>query len=132
MQLQIVSKEIALELRELGFDWKCDYQWNLLTNKHQKQFNQYPDNFNSKDYTNNCCSAPTQALVCKWFRDTHKIYIHHRKIVRGWLAEINNKNAKWHILKDNELQVFKTWEQAEEAGIIKTIEILKTKQNGNN
>lgn len=33
MELTIVNREIAIQLKELGFDWKVQYQYSELNNR---------------------------------------------------------------------------------------------------
>ena len=124
-ELKLCSKEIAIQLKELEFDWDCEYYYNnkdILI----KQFNYCYDN--PIDYI---CAAPTQALVCKWFRDTKQIEIHIFKSDIGWCfqledsIEVDNNNEPFTLC--NSYAGYKNYEQAEEAGIFKAIEIFKNK-----
>lgn len=150
MELQLVNKTIAIQLKELGFNWECD----VYTNIHNKHCN-YGD---EELYTNTeritgkafidriqgehiiktkgepyWLYTPTQALVCKWFRDKFDIKIYSLpyteidstfNILREnrymWMIHKCESSTKYNLLYD-------TYEEAEEAGILKAIEILKSK-----
>lgn len=97
MELQIVNKEIAIQLQELGF---------------------------YKDLPIECdIELPTQALVCKWLRDKFDIEVYITKtITKQYMAGINTNNKFQYIGID-----YITYEQAEKASILKAIKILKSK-----
>lgn len=125
MELEIVSKEIATELKELGFNWKCNrFYFPLL---------QWLCSY--EDYEGNCdikIPAPTQALVCKWFREVKHIKVLTKHSDIGtYNYEIRivtepNQIGKWERIGN--INSYNTYELAEEAGIIKAIEILKNKE----
>ena len=120
MELQLVSKEIALELKELGFDWKCrSYYENDSLQYHEEGDNSY---WNYNEYISNIYSAPTHALAVKWLRDVHKINVIIEPFEEeyGWRIRVSSSPA-------SKGGVEVTYEQAEEAGIIEAIGILKTK-----
>ena len=108
MELQIVTYEISKRLKELGFDWK------ISVGKGQ-MINIIPE---CEDV------RPTQALVCKWFRDVYNIIV-CVGIRRGcqFIGGI--------VINDNFIHVplaCETYEQAEEVGILEAIKIIKNKQ----
>lgn len=119
MELQTVNKEIALKLKDLGFDWKVDsYYANLTMFTNDLHKSDYTHNWNDK--TTIKISVPTQALICKWLRDVHNI------IVLPLYRVIDNKYLKY--IKGemiNEKNSFNTYEQAEEAGIIEALKLIK-------
>jgi virulence-associated protein VapD len=127
-ELKISNYEISKQLQELGFNWK-DY--SLYINDFHEDGN--------IEYV-----APTQSLVIKWFRDVHNIHIstmpnsYYKRKLLGFVYIIgvfdeNNIHNGIDYDKDQmnklgeKVQGFETTEDAEEAGIIKCIDILKNK-----
>jgi hypothetical protein len=109
MELQICNFELSKELSELEFDITCDSTYMV-----QKTEN-----------TSYYIYAPTQALVCKWFRDVHNINI---------VVEYQDGNLPFTAIiygMDNTKSYTvdcKTYEQAEEAGIWEAIKLIKNKE----
>jgi hypothetical protein len=62
--LPLVSKEQALKLKELGFDWPCNAFYDNLTTQMATS-----SLVNWNDFSG--ISAPTVALALKWMRDVH-------------------------------------------------------------
>jgi hypothetical protein len=125
MELQIVNNEIAIQLKELGFDWCCMhfYQNDILINvaeifDYEKNIiNTYNSILRNFEY-----AAPTQSLIIKWFREIHNISI---------IISPNRNNHYYKICKtDNPIIIYGSgdgynYEQAEEAGIIEAIKLVK-------
>jgi hypothetical protein len=137
MEKYFIPYEIALRLKELGFDEPC--------------FGCYYIDCLVQDYTENQdysallnCLAPTFSQAFRWFREkcdlTYSIdwmtrneehysgYIVHFRGIEG--NKINEDNF---IVLNNELpykgyEVYKTYEEAELACLVKLIEIVKEKK----
>lgn len=145
MKLQIVSKPTALSLKELGFDLECQ---NFYAKTGSKMFgideqgrHYLIQKASSKLYTvgehitisfKNVLPAPTQALVCKWLRDIHNINI---EFTDGGINQFcpSVKHVDDYVNNKGYWQdgcTYGTYEQAEEAGIIKALEILKENKDG--
>jgi len=127
-KLQEVNFEIAVELKRLGFDWientGCYYKDKDHFDK--KPFGDFPSDSCVENYiTSNFIAAPTQSLVCKWFRDIHKILIIPAVDTRYKKPFVCLIVVNSDILKPT-IYNFETWEQAESEGIKKAIEILKS------
>lgn len=123
-ELELVDKQIATTLRELGFDWDVDWVYNARVKDSIKYRAGEILSGDEELY------APTQALVCKWLRDVYKIRINPQhsdstgyiKCI-GWRWNYDNKVGKWEklfIIHD-----MNTYEQAEKAGIIETLKLIK-------
>lgn len=93
IQLQIVTKKQAIKLKQLGFEWECEYwisdndepilgkleNWNGLNNNEKRLYAT-----SSEIY-----SAPTVPLAIKWLRDTKGFNIdinYHPNVKKYWLA----------------------------------------------
>lgn len=138
MKNEFVPYDIALALKELGFDERCFsyYQFQELSicpreNGDDIKYpgdNKFDRHQNSYLEENDDCSAPLYQQAFRWFREKHKL-----------VSEIqapDGKEGKWNptIHKvygfgnyyDNE--GFNTYEKAELACLRKLIEIVKPKQ----
>lgn len=118
-ELQIVSKEIATQLEELGFDWNCDMWYEA----------QYELPHKTEYVFSKGTKAPTQALVVKWFRDVFNISIEPLTTTQGIQCNICYYEKESLLVDECYNTYFDTYELAEETGILKAIEILKNKQN---
>ena len=133
MNLPIVSFEIAKDLKELGFDWKCT---NIFITK---QYGLYK----KKDYYNKTFAEsgalgvrfifpddsfiyePEPTLIIKWFREVHNIDIFIRRCsvyYNGYVYELWKGNE---FLDNNEFVENLTYENAELEGIKVAIKYLK-------
>ena len=112
MELKLVSKEIAFQLKELGFDWCCEI---MFLEKGLKR--------------------PSQALVIKWFRDLYQISIDVKLLISGnYYCVVRYFIGKPEEFKEIVIGKCKTLngtgvDELEEAGILKAIEILKERNN---
>ena len=119
---EFVTYEQAVKLKELGFDWKCDY-WYYNVTKCQVSVHG-SDCFDFDNMT----KSPTLAQVQKWLREVKKILI--LIDIRG----INEKVFHWKIFNSDIFWTyssdvnFDTYEEALSVGIDKTLEILKEKK----
>jgi len=116
MNQEFVPYELALELKQLGFDepclgyYNCDWDFVFVQGKTQHLACEIP--------------APLYQQVFRWFRDNHK----HNGIVEG----CKKYGFEWCIYPDIEHYIkppnnFNTYEEAELACLTKLIEIVKTK-----
>ena len=149
MKSEFVSYEIALKLKELGFDGPCFAMWTQGWSEFEWGGSMLPRIFSSKFRLNDSQSsgtyinipespygvaAPTYGQAFKFFRDNYKLY-----------PSINIYNDKWScIIKStvsNETEVsgyivdtinngyptFKTYEEAEIACLENLIELVESK-----
>ena len=128
MNKEFVPYEIALTLKELGFDETCfTYYKNdqlsdileLVKNSQMKNVNNEVDDY---------ISAPTFSQAFRWFRENYNLPSHIHTI---WQYDWNNYSYQWHITEDKEewncIEYFKTYEEAELACLNKLIELVKNK-----
>jgi hypothetical protein len=114
MEKEFVSYEMALELKELGFDEPCydNYNiygklWGLRLNKQVK--------------IKGACLAPTFSQAFKFFREKHKL--------PSWVYTSDNEKFYYGILRDTRFLIdgnkpYETYEEAELACLIKLIEVV--------
>jgi len=124
-----VNKEIALLLREKGFDEPTLYHYNG-DNKEPNHTIDYDliKNSEAKEF----CSAPTLQMVLKWLREVHKIeiWVHYDIDKITWWGECNpmyeedeeNSNTFQSLLNFD--YPSKTYEEACEAAIKHCLEHL--------
>ena len=123
-----VSLEVAKLLKEAGFNWKCDkihfcyieddHMWNLEDN--DKQVNRVL----KLDY---CLLAPTLDVTQRWLREVKNIEVNVLCVYIG-----DDKKYSYTVFEgkyDHELidEGFDTYEEAQESGIKKALEIILEK-----
>ena len=130
MKNEFVSYEVALKLKELGFDEPClcAYDKNEMlyhSHKTDKLFTILNSNLSNQ------CSAPLYQQIFRWFREKHNLYaviiptitmywtFKTMTVVEG-LVEV----APYNHVDGND---YPTYEEAELEGIKYLISILKNK-----
>jgi hypothetical protein len=136
MNKEFVNYEIALALKELGFDEKCLARYTIVPEdnidyfaiseqciNHGKQLYGGDKNYNSKIYTDEgCVSAPLKSQVFKFFRDKYDADVVTQPQVVGYYTKILIKNK-------SVFDIIAPYEEAENAAIDKLIEIAKQQDN---
>ena len=122
-----VSLEIAKLLEKAGFDWSCRGYYDRQT----LRFNFVWDH-NGKGASTQC-SAPTLDVAQRWLREVKGIHI----CVKPNEASSNCKyfvtvivnDTKWGNIQDDNRKtiMFDTYEEAQEAGIKKALEMILEK-----
>jgi hypothetical protein len=130
MNKEFIPYEQALALKELGFDEPCIGKWlsNLQSNwkEYTLVLEMGEDNRNAY-LLEGACSAPLYQQVFRWFREKYNLisYIHPLALLQDtkkWCYEITNFESSWD--EDSDLH---SPEEAEQACLIKLIEIVKKK-----
>lgn len=87
---QIVSKEIALRAREIGFDEWCkrSYMKDVKDSLSISGNNSTLGKLEIETF-----STPTQTSLAKWLREKHELYVHVDCNASGWLWEIEKTNG---------------------------------------
>lgn len=118
MTKEFVPYELAVKLKELGFNEPCIMQWHytndLLFCVDVRNYPKYKTNLESKsDSLGDCISAPTFSQAFRWFRE--KYNLHYLMSVREgiWYFEA------WS------LKGYKAYEEVELACLTKLIEIVE-------
>lgn len=122
MESLFVPYEIALALKELGFDEPC-----LGLYHNDKTL--YPTQCKSQEqYYGQICSAPLYQQAFKWFREKYDLhaYVDSMRLTTGetvysYVIEITDGE------ESDDGKNWKTYEEAELACLIKLIEIVKNK-----
>lgn len=119
-----ISLEVAKLLKEAGFDWECCYCYDAVT-KDFLDDNEGKFNFNEGD-DNDFYSAPTLDVVQRWLREIHHLHITiFSSSQESWMFRITKPHQK---LEDGVYgEDFYTFEEAQEAGIKKALEIILEK-----
>ncbi len=120
MENEFVPYDVALALKELGFDESCYNQYTDGTLDLPCTKYDYPDCVES-------IPAPLYQQAFRWFREKYKL---HAEIIvqlgfKHWNAQIL-PSGRW--LKPTAKKGFKTYEEAELACLRKLIEIVKDKK----
>lgn len=102
-----VSLEVAKLLKEAGFDWECPYKYerSIMACRYE-------------DY-----EKPTLAVAQRWLREVRREYVVVHPIVNKWFYSIHRPNFG-HYYRDKK---FSTYEEAQEAGIKKALELISKK-----
>lgn len=115
MKKEFVPYELALELKQLGFDEPCFGYYNVDPQLKSPAFNM------AKPFEHEwCLPAPLYQQAFRWFREKYGFDItiqHNKKYVA--IAYLSVKNFS--------IDEYCTYEEAELACLQKLIEIVKTK-----
>mgnify|MGYP001611543625 CR=1 FL=1 len=119
MKDQLISLEVAKLAREKGFNFY--------------QINQYSNDVNPTmlyNYTLEQCKlfndvyyAPTQNLLQKWLREKHNIVVYAIAYYNGKVA--NGHDYAYEIYNITNNNVYKSWEEALEAGLLQALKLIK-------
>ena len=122
MEKELVSYEMASELKELGFDEPC-FAWYKNGKLRIELY------WNLSELGNQDCVAPTFSQAFRFFRERHGLY---GLYTMGdydnnfyWQIWRNDSITKTYITASN--YVFEKYEEAEQACLLKLIEIVKNK-----
>ena len=124
-----VSRELALLLKQAGFDWKCrEYYYNFTTTGWSLNFD---DNFvNWNSWSELYISAPTLEVAQRWLREEKNLillidmapsYCNGKPMGYKFVIHVSCGNHIFGEWKD-------TYEEAQEAGIKKTLEMILEKR----
>lgn len=140
MKEQFVTYEIALKLKELGFDEEC---FGYYSEQHDKT--KFLCLYQEEDYFDEIrLEAPLWQQVIDWLREKHDIVIEIARqkyfdtYANSYAYEVvckvyKNKELEGSVvIRDNKNNhIFYSYEEAREQAILKAIELIK-KQNGTN
>ncbi len=120
MQKEFVHYELAVKLKELGFNEPCltCYDKLEMIASHSKNVFDYK-NYNTSGYI---VSRPTFSQAFRWFREEHNLPYNLELLESGWDYVIYVDGGDDIDYGDGP---FKTYEEAELACLIKLIEIVE-------
>lgn len=120
------SLEVNKMLKEAGFDWEvntCRYNSSpdKVSNNGRLAFN-----FNGYAFQNNAISAPTLDIAQRWLREVHHLHITiFSSSQESWMFRITKQHQS---LEEGVYgEDFYTYEEAQEAGIKKALELILEK-----
>lgn len=123
-----VSLETAKLLKQAGFDWEVDVRYKKGEWTPYELSLYRGDSYNYNYYDSEY-SAPTLAVAQKWLREVKKYHIYVRPYSlddETYVTNIVVIDSIWGALQDDNKKaiIFKTYEQALEAGIKKCLTII--------
>lgn len=134
MQEQFVTYEIALKLKELGFDEECLGFWWTYSDKYEPEF--YISK--TEKQKEKGLLAPLWQQAIDWFRKTRKTHIEISHHENGWgsylsMEMVGDRFAKGYYAKIpyfliNTIEVgcsFRSYEVAREQAVLKALELCK-------
>lgn len=136
MELQIISLETAILLKENEFNWETDKVWLDSYSypegmSHIKAKLLWKDALDAtqKVFPEYQFPAPTQELLRKWLRDIHDrhIYIIRASDKEGLGYSVSVKSA--FNVSDYMFECFRTYEEALEIGLLNILRELKENKN---
>ena len=117
MKKEFVPYELALKMKQLGFNEPCLCSWNFYTN--ELNFNGQPSTFSSEDVI----QLPTFQQAFRWFREKNDLYYTIEGSKKyGFAFFIYYENDDKGELKSKE---YFTYEESELACLEKLIEIVE-------
>lgn len=138
MEKQFVTYEIALAIKELGFDkiFRFGSDASLYNSKGEHIF--YSNyGFMSSGLSDGYISAPLWQQIIDWFREKHNLLIHSPKPDEWnngkWAVKINSLDnsiiiAKFGSQPDWDIyRCINSYEEAREQVVLKAIELVKNK-----
>lgn len=117
-QLQRVTKEQAVKLKEAGFDWETDAYY------YQEAETPVISNYDNWNKYGNSKSAAPLELACKWLRETNKVDILVDKGINGRYYVVLRINNRKHEEKYS-WQKHDAYEAAQSAGLDVTLDFKK-------
>ncbi len=128
MEKEFVPYELALELKELGFDEPCFGSYVKLTATQTTFFvNDVVDEINRETplHESLITKAPLYQQVFRWFREKYNLF-GQVNIRTYYIYEISNDGITIKMVSQYD-KLLNTYEEAELACLQKLIEIVKTK-----
>lgn len=126
---ELVKRDTAILAKEKGFNEQCRHYLTIDGDIEEAQY--FESDITNKSIDNNegyfsdipSCTIPTQALLQKWLREEHNIYLH----VKPNYPIIDNKvelNFSHNHYQETPIN-YSTWEEALEQGLILSLNSIK-------
>jgi hypothetical protein len=126
MKDELISFSTAKLAKEKGFDEETENQWWYALQEDGDVDLQDNDNYTRKE----AFFAPTQSLLQRWLREKHGIHVDVSVNEICWSYRLDNPPRDGSIIFDLRSsiggQMFKTYEQALEAGLKKALKLIKS------
>ena len=121
IQNQFCSYEIALKLKELGFnEWCLAYQNNTLIIYDNEEFSK------NSQFEGNTVAIPIWQQAERWFRDIHNYYIAVYRLNNKWCGDVYDILGQRYITSNALSNVlYDTYEESREQAILKAIELCQ-------
>jgi hypothetical protein len=149
MKKEFVSYEMALALKELGFDESCFYQYvrdydecgELIPIVSETNYPILRNNTEVSDFSGgDCFAAPTFSQAFRFFREKFNWQAsieatkdqHSHELGYNYFIWNSETGLEYHTMPMNKPSgdwEFKTYEEAEIACLLKLIEIIKNENN---
>jgi hypothetical protein len=122
MEKEFIPYELALELKELGFDEPC---FGRYGNDSKMLYKDYSKELHSNWHT----IAPLYQQAFRWFREKYDLHSHIRESlsfdkILEFVTQINGAYVT-HNMEDKPINRFETYEEAKIECLKKLIEIVK-------
>jgi hypothetical protein len=135
MEKEFVPYELALRMKQLGFDEHC-FRY-IYTGDTGNNYDHYLMG-ESKNYNEDmlCISQPLFQQAFRWFREKYSLYTELHKKFDGIGASIILSEYRYDMIQENKVEYhipkyfghkYKTYEEAELASLDKLIEIVEEK-----
>jgi hypothetical protein len=124
MEKEFIPFELALKMKQLGFDEPCMYYVDEQNNSFIYNFQTHPDEFIEWCGVT-VISTPLFQQAFRWFREKYQLH--------STITSISQESWQWHITKPGESlgkmyqEDFYTYEEAELACLVKLIDIVENK-----
>jgi hypothetical protein len=142
MTKEFVPYELALKLKQLGFDEPCAMYYRPEMDGSMQLWYHQDERFDDAIGSQNSdkaewvtCTAPLFQQAFRWFRENYSLYslIGMHPNTKEWYSSYQNLNwsgkETLDFIKTEDRRIrFKTYEEAELATLDKLIEIVETKQ----
>jgi hypothetical protein len=127
MEKEFVPYELAVKLKELGFDEKCFCNWEESWSPEPEDEIRMVLTTDQTWLRPGWIRAPTFSQVFRWFREKHpyRFYILPCSQHKKYLFEITLPSSIFYSTSENE--AYNTYEEAELACLKKLIEIVELK-----
>lgn len=129
-----VSLEVAKLLKEAGFDWEVNHSYpncESLDNSCSGYMEDLSFYHNLNDGKYGGMSVPTLEVAQKWLREVKGIHLYVRPILdeHKYVVTVVVDDLTWGQVNDNNgtSKRFNTYEEAQEAGIKKALELILEK-----
>ena len=131
MEKEFVSYNIAVRLKELGFNEPCFGRWWFRADMHKLNEEELEIiRSNYFELPEHYILAPTFSQAFRWFREKHNIDGLLHKTAEGsyyfWITECEYENYN-HYKYYNQMVYFNTYEEAELACLKNLIELVESK-----